>query len=136
MKIVIVGAGPAGLLAAHRLVQRDNYEVHVYEKRHDLRQENPANLRSYPIGKRMMIRRSGARRNEVVVIVLFVCSPSIAFDNDGIPVLSRTSKIHYLLAADQPFRQSIVTPNMQAFKNVVWKRPILNYVPRWNKPAR
>ena len=50
MKIIIVGGGPAGLLAAQKLVQRNNYEVHVYEKRTDMRLENPENLRSYPIG--------------------------------------------------------------------------------------
>jgi len=48
--VTIVGGGPAGLLAAHRLVKRQGYEVHVYDKRSDLRKENPSTLRSYPIG--------------------------------------------------------------------------------------
>ncbi|KAL3916435.1 MAG: hypothetical protein SGILL_005182, partial [Bacillariaceae sp.] len=34
----------------HMLVQRDNYEVHVYEKRDDLRKADPKSLRTYPIG--------------------------------------------------------------------------------------
>lgn len=50
MKIIVVGGGPAGLLAAHGLVQRNGYEVHVYEKRSDMRKEDPASLRTYPIG--------------------------------------------------------------------------------------
>lgn len=50
MKIVVVGAGPAGLLMAHGLVQRSNYEVHVYERREDFRGSDPTSLRTYPIG--------------------------------------------------------------------------------------
>lgn len=50
MKIVIVGAGPAGLLAAQSLVKRRNYQVHIYEKRDDLRLSDPKSLRTYPIG--------------------------------------------------------------------------------------
>jgi kynurenine 3-monooxygenase len=48
MKIAIVGAGPAGILMAHYLIRRPNYEVHVYEKRGDPRQTD--NTRTFPIG--------------------------------------------------------------------------------------
>lgn len=38
MKVVIIGAGPAGLLLAHRLLARSpDYEVFLYEQRSDLR---------------------------------------------------------------------------------------------------
>jgi hypothetical protein len=40
----------SGLLAAHSLVKRKNYEVHIYEKRDDLRKSDPKSLRTYPIG--------------------------------------------------------------------------------------
>jgi kynurenine 3-monooxygenase len=39
-----------GLLAAYSLVQRKNYEVHVFEKREDLRRSDPKSMRTYPIG--------------------------------------------------------------------------------------
>lgn len=38
MKVVIIGAGPAGLLLAHRLLARStHYQVHIYEQRSDPR---------------------------------------------------------------------------------------------------
>uniref|UniRef100_A0A7R9WTD2 FAD-binding domain-containing protein n=1 Tax=Craspedostauros australis TaxID=1486917 RepID=A0A7R9WTD2_9STRA len=36
VKVVISGAGPAGLLLAQNLIQQPNYDVHVFEKRPDL----------------------------------------------------------------------------------------------------
>jgi kynurenine 3-monooxygenase len=49
-KVVIVGAGPAGLLLGHYLVRRPNYEILLVEKRSDPRQAtDEASLRTYPI---------------------------------------------------------------------------------------
>ena len=36
-KIVIIGAGPSGLLLAHYLLRRGKYQVEVYEQRADPR---------------------------------------------------------------------------------------------------
>lgn len=48
--IVIIGAGPAGLLLAHYLLSRsNNYQIHIYEKRSDPR-ENMSSTRAYLIG--------------------------------------------------------------------------------------
>lgn len=34
-KVVIVGAGPVGLLLAHYLLRRDSYDIDIYERRSD-----------------------------------------------------------------------------------------------------
>jgi kynurenine 3-monooxygenase len=46
--IVIVGAGPAGLLLAHYLLRR-SYRVEIYDRRPDPRQITPDQQRSFPI---------------------------------------------------------------------------------------
>jgi kynurenine 3-monooxygenase len=48
-KVVIVGAGPAGLLLAHYLLQRGEYSIQIYERRPDPRQIEPKHRRTYPI---------------------------------------------------------------------------------------
>lgn len=35
-KIIIIGAGPAGLTAAHELVDQGDYEIHIFEKTNDI----------------------------------------------------------------------------------------------------
>ena len=47
-KIVIIGAGPAGLLLAHYLLRR-GYAIEIYEQRPDPRQMAPNQRRSFPI---------------------------------------------------------------------------------------
>ncbi|MEH2248506.1 FAD-dependent oxidoreductase [Nostoc sp.] len=49
-KVVIVGAGPCGLLLAHYLLSRgDKYEIDIYERRSDPRIVSFSTSRTYPI---------------------------------------------------------------------------------------
>jgi kynurenine 3-monooxygenase len=48
-KVVIIGAGPAGLLLAHYLLRRGKYCVEIYERRSDLRLADVSQDRTFPI---------------------------------------------------------------------------------------
>lgn len=48
-KVVIIGAGPAGLFLAHHLLSRGCYQVEIYERRPDPRQVESSNQRTFPI---------------------------------------------------------------------------------------
>lgn len=47
--IVIIGAGPAGLLLAHYLLLRGQYSIQIYERRSDPRLMTASNKRTFPI---------------------------------------------------------------------------------------
>jgi kynurenine 3-monooxygenase len=48
-KIVIIGAGPAGLLLAHYLLDRGNYRIEIYERHPDPQTVKQSNQRTFPI---------------------------------------------------------------------------------------
>jgi kynurenine 3-monooxygenase len=48
-KIIIIGAGPAGLLLAHYLLDRGDYRIEIYERRPDPRAVKQLNQRTFPI---------------------------------------------------------------------------------------
>ncbi|MCU0551838.1 MAG: FAD-dependent monooxygenase [Leptolyngbya sp. Prado105] len=48
-KVVIIGAGPSGLLLAHYLLRRGQYRVEIYERRADLRLVDASQDRTFPI---------------------------------------------------------------------------------------
>ena len=48
-KIIIIGAGPAGLLLAHYLLSRGNYQVEIYERRPDPLTVEQSRQRVFPI---------------------------------------------------------------------------------------
>lgn len=49
-KVVIIGAGPSGVLLAHYLLRRnDRYHVDIYERRNDPRLMSFSNARTFPI---------------------------------------------------------------------------------------
>ncbi len=56
--IVIIGAGPAGLLLAHYLLLRGQYSVKIYERRSDPRLMNASNKRTFPISLQARGRRA------------------------------------------------------------------------------
>ena len=49
-KITIIGAGPCGILLAHYLLRRGNYEIEIYDRRSDPRLVPFATYRTYPLG--------------------------------------------------------------------------------------
>ena len=48
-KIIIIGAGPAGLLLAHYLLSRGDYQIEIYERRPDPRAIEPSKQRVFPL---------------------------------------------------------------------------------------
>jgi kynurenine 3-monooxygenase len=47
--VVIIGAGPAGLLLAHYLLRRGNYHIDIYERRPDSRLTDVSGNRTFPL---------------------------------------------------------------------------------------
>ena len=47
--VVIIGAGPAGVLLAHYLLRRGNYHIDIYERRPDPRLTDFSGNRTFPI---------------------------------------------------------------------------------------
>ena len=48
-KVVIVGAGASGLLLAHYLLRRDEYQIEIYERHRDSRTRSAVKSRTFPI---------------------------------------------------------------------------------------
>jgi kynurenine 3-monooxygenase len=57
-KVVIIGAGPAGLLLAHYLLRRGKYRVEIYERRSDMRLADISQDRTFPISLQERSRKA------------------------------------------------------------------------------
>ena len=48
-KVTIIGAGPCGILLAHYLLRRGNYQIDIYDRRSDPRLVSFSSYRTYPL---------------------------------------------------------------------------------------
>lgn len=85
-KVVIIGAGPAGLLLAHDLLRRGKYCVELYEQRPDPRLVNVSQDRTFPIslqerGRKALRRIAGLE--EAIVAAGVLCNGSKLYLRQG-----------------------------------------------------
>ena len=84
--IVIIGAGPAGLLLAHYLLRRGNYHIDIYERRRDPRLTDVSSARTFPISLQERGRkaiRSIAGLEEAISAHRVFCQGTIMYGKKG-----------------------------------------------------
>ncbi|MBD2194805.1 MULTISPECIES: FAD-dependent oxidoreductase [Calothrix] len=85
-KIVIIGAGPAGLLLAHYLLRRGKYNVEIYEQRSDPRLMDTSPERTFPISLQERGRkaiRSIAGLEEAIAAASVFCNGTKIYRQSG-----------------------------------------------------
>ncbi|MBD2355006.1 FAD-dependent monooxygenase [Tolypothrix sp. FACHB-123] len=85
-KIVIIGAGPAGLLLAHYLLRRGKYDVEIYEQRSDPGLVNGSPERTFPISLQERGRkaiRSIAGLEEAIAAASVFCNGTKMYRQSG-----------------------------------------------------
>jgi kynurenine 3-monooxygenase len=80
-KVVIIGAGPAGLLLAHYLLRRGKYRVEIYERRADMRLVDASQDRTFPISLqergRKALREIAGLEEAIAAASVFCNGPKI-----------------------------------------------------------
>jgi kynurenine 3-monooxygenase len=85
-KVVIVGAGPAGLLLAYNLLRRCTYRVEIYERRSDMRLADVSQDRTFPISLQERGRkaiREIAGLEEAIVATSVFCNGTKIYRKQG-----------------------------------------------------
>jgi kynurenine 3-monooxygenase len=85
-KVVIIGAGPAGLLLAHYLLRRGKYRVEIYERRSDMRLADISKDRTFPISLQERGRkaiREIAGLEEVIAAASVFCNGTKIYRKRG-----------------------------------------------------
>lgn len=117
-KIVIIGAGPAGLLLAHYLLQRGHYRIHLYERR-----PNPAAIanfeRTFPI--------SLQERGRKALRAIDGLEAAIAAQS----VFCKGTTIHHRQrkARRFPRKQAILTIDRNRLVSILYERLLATYSP-------
>ncbi|MEQ9239111.1 FAD-dependent oxidoreductase [Coleofasciculus sp. E2-BRE-01] len=85
-KVVIIGAGPAGLLLAHYLLRRCNYNIDIYERRRDPRLTDISSDRTFPISLQKRGRKAIqaiAGLEEAIAAQSVFCEGTILYGKKG-----------------------------------------------------
>ena len=85
-KITIVGAGPCGILLAHYLLRRGNYQVDIYDRRSDPRLVPFSTYRTYPLAlyeRGLSPLRSVPGLEEAVKAETIAVTETVAHLNNG-----------------------------------------------------
>ncbi len=85
-KVVIIGAGPAGLLLVHYLLHRGQYRVEVYEQRADPRLTDVTQDRTFPIslqerGRKALRKITGLE--EAIALKSVFCNGTKVYRRQG-----------------------------------------------------
>lgn len=85
-KVVIIGAGPSGLLLAHYLLRQGNYHIEIYERRRDTRLSDVSSERTFPIslqerGRKALRAIKGLE--EVIAAQSVFCQGTIIYGKKG-----------------------------------------------------
>jgi len=84
--VVIIGAGPAGLLLAYYLLRRDNYHIDIYERRGDPRLTDISSDRTFPISLQKRGRkaiRAIVGLEEAIAAQSVFCQGTIMYGKKG-----------------------------------------------------
>lgn len=94
-KIVIIGAGPSGLLLAHYLLRRGKYKIDIYERRSDKYVTDLAKSRTYPMflyeRGRSALRAIPGLEEGVVDLGVF-CNGNIFYQQNTKPLRFKNKK--------------------------------------------
>ena len=84
--VVIIGAGPSGLLLAHYLLRRGNYQINIYERRRDPCLGEASSERTFPISLQERGRkaiRSIKGLEEAIAAQSVFCQGTIIYGKKG-----------------------------------------------------
>lgn len=117
--IVIIGAGPAGLLLAHYLLRRGNYRINIYERRPDPRLTDVSKDRTFPISLQERGRKALRAINgleEAIADQSVFCQGTIIHQKNG-------------KSRDIPRKNSILSIDRNCLVTVLLKQLTQTYTP-------
>ncbi|MEB3178166.1 MAG: NAD(P)/FAD-dependent oxidoreductase [Nostocaceae cyanobacterium] len=117
--VVIIGAGPAGLLLAHYLLRRGNYHIDIYERRSDPRLTDVSSDRTFPIS---LQKRGRKAIREIVGLEEAIAAESVFCE--GTIMYGKKGKVRQL-----PRKNPILTIDRNRLVSILLQQLTQTYSP-------